>query len=317
MPVFSRLCLRMMPLLCLGIGLSVALPLSAAPLKAGTLLTIKQGLVGYPEGTCSGSYLRFLNDAITCYPIGPGTDGGWVVGKSQKSGGQELGAGAHRNQDGELTSAFTRMGYATLATAPMQGIEGGVASTEGGANRFDDTSCSAAACLGKVEIQALHQAYKGLAIPGGCALSDCAASGGSGVRSWVVKADRSYSLDAVWGNTQVHFEGVIVLPGQTLPVAATLQLRAAPGEVVQWKPQISYRGEEKLRCALISNPSSVYGTFTLQEDCSVGVYIPPNPLFTGRECKHYQVSAGQTFSVPAEICVQIKVQKRGVKRQSI
>jgi hypothetical protein len=306
MPVLSPRCLRLAQLLCLGYGLSLSLALPAEPLKAGTLLTIKQGFVGYPEGTCSGSYLRYLNDAITCYPFGPGTDGGWVVGKSQQSGGQELDASAQCNQDGELTNAFTRMGYATLMTAP-----------EGEVNRFDDTACSAEACLGKVEIQALHQAYKGQVLPGGCAVADCSATGGSGVRSWVVKADRSYILDAVWGNTQVHLEGVIVLPGQPLPVATALQLRAAPGEIVQWKPQISYRGEEKLRCAMVANQAPIYGRFTLQEDCSVGVYIPPNPIFTGRECKQYQVSAGQAFSVPAAVCVQIRAQEPGSKKKRI
>ena len=313
MQAFSSWIARFAQLLCLGCALSVGLSTHAAPLKRGTLLSIKQGMVGYPEGTCFGSYLRYLNDAITCYPIGPGSDGGLVVGKNQQSGGQELGASAHRSQAGELSNAFTRIGFATLATAPMQGADGGEAVTDASANRFDDASCSAAACLRKVEINALHQAYKGQVIPGGCAHADCAATGGSGVKSWVVKADRSYSLDALWGNTQVHLEGVIVLPGQTLPIAAALQVRAAPGEVVQWKPQIIYRGEEKLRCAMVSNRTSIYGRFTLQEDCAVGVYIPPNPVFTGRECKQYQVFDGTNFSEPAEVCVQIKAQERGVK----
>lgn len=317
MQVFLRLTAHFAQLFCLGCVLSVSVSIHAAPLKNGTLLSIKQGMVGYPEGTCFGSYLRYLKDAITCYPIGPGSDGGLVVGKNQQSGGQELGPSAHRSQDGELSSAFTRIGFATLATAPMQGAGGGEATTDASANRFDDASCSGAACLNKVEINALHQAYKAQVIPGGCAHADCAATGGSGVKSWVVKTDRSYSLDALWGDTQLHLEGVIVLPGQTLPIAAALQVRATPGEVVQWKPQISYRGEEKLRCAMLPDRTSIYGRFTLQEDCAVGVYIPPNPLFTGRECKQYQVSAGQSFSEPAEVCVQIKAREPGAKRQSI
>lgn len=313
MQLASTITARLAQLVCLGCLCSVSLALHAAPLIKGTLLSIKQGHIAYPEGTCSGSYLRYLNDAITCYPIGPGIDGGLVVGKNQRSGGQELGASAHRSQDGELSNAFTRIGYATLATAPMRGADGSEATTDASANRFDDVSCSGAACLHTVEINALHLAFKGQVIPGGCAQVDCTETGGSGVKSWVVKADRRYSLDAVWGKTQVHLEGVIVLPGQILPVAAAINLHTVPGALVQWKPQIHYRGEGKLRCAMVSNYASIYGRFTLQEDCAVGVYIPPNPVFTGRECTQYQVFDGIGFSEPAEVCVQIKAQVRSLK----
>lgn len=277
----------------------------ASPLPKGTLLTIKQGQIGYPEGACSGSYVRYLNDAIACYPLGPGTDGGLVVGKDQKSGGQEQGVNGFRRQAGQLTSAFSRMGYASLATEPMQGAKGGKATTAAALNRFDDASCSAAACIGKVEINTLHQAYNGYVIPGGCALDDCTATGGSGVKSWVVKADRSYFLDALFGGIQVHLEGAIILPGNTAPEAQAVNVTTLAGAPVQWKPLVSDADADKLSCELLPGNSGFVGSMSLAPDCSVGVYYPPNTLFTGQQCRQYQASDGKNASTPAQVCVNI------------
>jgi hypothetical protein len=290
---------------------------SAAPLPKGTLLSIKQGAIAYPEGNCSGSYVRYLNDAINCHPLGPGLDGGLVVGKNQKSGGQETIQSGRRGQDGDLSSVFSRFGYATLATAPMQGVLGGNAGTDAALNRFDDVSCSAAACLGKVEINTLHQAFQGQVLPGGCAVADCAATGGSGVKSWVVNPDRSYRLDASWGQTQLHLEGTIVLPGNRPPVAADLEVGATAGQVVHWKPRVSDVDGDKLSCTLLPSRPGFYGTLTIAPDCAIGVYIPPNSLFTGRQCRQYQVSDGKNVSAPAEVCVKILPQQLGGKRQRI
>ena len=52
---------------CLAATIFSAAPMAhGAPLSNGTVLTIKQGGTGYPEGTCTGSYVRFLNNAILC-----------------------------------------------------------------------------------------------------------------------------------------------------------------------------------------------------------------------------------------------------------
>ena len=61
----------------------------------------------------------------------------------------------------------------------------------------------------------------------------------------------------------------------------------------------------------------VYGTMTLAADCSSGVYISPNPLFTGRECRQYQVSDGKNVSTPAEVCIKISPQERRATKQKI
>ena len=301
--------------LALAVALiSAASVASGAPLSKGTLLTIKQGRIGYPEGICFGSYVRNLNDAINCYPIGPGLDGGLVVGKNQISGGQEQGRG---ERDGELSNAFSRLGYATLGTAPMRGAKGGNASTDASLNRFDDISCNAAACLGKVEINTLHQAYDGHVFPGGCASADCAATGGSGVKSWVVNSDRTYQLDATWGLVQVHLEGSIVLPGNTPPEAEAVTVGAVPGMTVLWQPLVYDADGDKLSCALVPGHSGFYGSMTLAADCSSGVYMPPNPLFHGRECRQYQASDGKNVSVPVDICIKISSPKRGVQKRRI
>ena len=274
MQVFSSTTMRSALLFCLALACNAAL---AAPLPKGSLLSIDPGKTGYPEGICVGSYVRYLNDAVNCYPLGPGSDGGLVVGKNQRSGGQELDTSSHfYAQDGELTSAFSRLGYATLTTMPLSGTERAKNQPDASANRFDDASCSAAACLGKVEIRVLHQAFQGQILPGGCAHADCAASGGSGVKSWVVQADRRYRLDAVWGNTQVHLEGTIILPGQTPPSAAAIQLQTTPGVAVQWKPQISYLGEEKLRCVLLPTHYAFFGSMTLAGKQGIRRGIHPN-----------------------------------------
>lgn len=295
---------------CMAAGIFAAAPSAhSAPLSDGTLLTINQGGIGYPEGTCTGSYLRFLNNAILCYPIGPGTDGGLVVGKSQRSGGQEQAPSGNNARPGEMSSAFwVPAAYESLATAPMIGAQGGVATTDASLNRFDDVSCAGAACLGKVEINTMHLAANGQVYPGGCAAKDCSSTGGSGVKTWSVSADRTYVLDIVYGDpavgqTQVHLEGSIVPAGNTPPVASPVTVNTTPGVAVNWTPVVSDANGDALTCALVRLP--YYGKLTLAADCSGGTYTPPNPLFTGQECGAYQASDGKNVSLRAEICARI------------
>jgi len=293
---------------CLTAALFAAAPMAhSAPLSNGTLLTIKQGGVGYPEGTCTGSYVRFLHDAILCYPIGPGTDGGLIIGKSQRSGGQELAPSRSNAQSGEMASAFfVAPVYETLATAPMVGAQGGVATTDASLNRFDDVSCAGPACLGTVEINTMHLAADGRVYPGGCASADCTSTGGSGVKSWTVAADRTYVLDATWNLMQVHLEGSIVPAGNTPPVASPVTVNTTPGVAVNWIPVVSDANGDPLTCSLKSTVGySFFGTLTLAPDCSSGTYTPPNPIFTGQECSSYQVSDGKNVSSPANICIKI------------
>ncbi len=295
---------------CLAATIFSAAPMAhGAPLSNGTVLTIKQGGTGYPEGTCTGSYVRFLNNAILCYPIGPGLDGGLVIGKNQKSGGQEQAPSGSNAKPGEMASAFyVPQVYESLATVPMTGAQGGVATTDASLNRFDDVSCSGAACLGKVEINTMHLAADGKVYPGGCASQDCTSTGGSGVKSWTVAADRTYVLDILYGDPaitqiQVHLEGSIVPAGNTPPIASPVTVNTTPGVAVNWTPVVSDANGDPLTCALVRLP--YYGTLTLAANCSGGTYTPPNPLFTGKECGAYQAYDGKNVSAQAEICANI------------
>jgi hypothetical protein len=278
-----------------------------APLSNGTLLTINQGGVGYPEGTCTGSYLRYLTNSLICYPISAGTDGGLVVGKSQKSGGQELGPSGHQSKPGEMVSAFYLPPvYATLATAPMVGATSGSATTDASLNKFDDTSCSGAACLGTVEINTMHLAVDGKVYAGGCAVADCSSTGGSGVKTWAVRADGTYILESTWGTTLLHLEGSIAQGGNTPPVAADVRVSTTQGVPVNWTPVVSDADGDPLTCSTLPTTGlAFYGTLTVAANCSSGTYTPPNPLFTGTQCAQYQVSDGKNVSLPANICIDI------------
>ena len=89
--------------------------------------------------------------------FGPGTDGGFIVGKAQKSGGQDTGPSATTNTPGELTSAWVFFGnYGTFSTWP------------GGENNwFSNASCSLGSCVGKTELKVFNVAWNGGIIPMG------------------------------------------------------------------------------------------------------------------------------------------------------
>jgi hypothetical protein len=93
--------------------------------------------------------------------------------------------------------------------------------------------------------------------------------------------------------------------GNTPPVASPVSVSTTQGTDVSWTPIVSDADGDLLTCSLLNWPYAYYGTLTLAPDCSGGTYAPPNPLFTGQECRQYQVSDGQNVSAPANICVTI------------
>jgi hypothetical protein len=129
----------------------------AAPLPAGTKLLIQQGVgsdVNTPcyEGSCFG--MEVNPGIVTWIDLGPGTDGGIVVGKSQSSGGQEFDKDSAL--PGELSSAWSFFGVnGTFFTAP----DGDTL------NIFDDASCTGADCIGKTELKVFNIAWNGTIIP--------------------------------------------------------------------------------------------------------------------------------------------------------
>ena len=125
---------------------------NAAPLPNGTILKIAPGnaggglgaLTACTMGSCIGWYIGDPvapgQEPFIWTNILPGTDGGFIIGKSQVSGGQEIVYTS--TATGELTAAAPMWGSgpnpATLYTMPDGGL----------VNVFDDASCAKDDCLG-------------------------------------------------------------------------------------------------------------------------------------------------------------------------
>lgn len=206
-------------------------PLSvlAAPLPDGTKLSIAKGVgsgsnVSCTEGSCFG--MEVAPKFVIWTDIEPGTDGGFVIGRDQTSGGQELGPSSGITTPGSLTKAWLFFGnFGTFFTSP------GAVN-----NVFDDASCVGAACIGKTELKVFNVAWNGSIIPMGgltpCTLPACTPDQIAGIFT----SDYSISADA-WsithsqvvpsgGFTGVKFQAIIK-GSVTLP-AATTRAEAGP-----------------------------------------------------------------------------------------
>ena len=211
----------------------------AAPLPPGTLLTITPstdlaavgGVTPCVTGSCFG---MFLAPGLYYWtPLNPGTDGGLILGKGQKSGGQEtnpLGTG-----NGEIVNVWSYgANWGTFFTFP---------SDTG--NVFDDQSCTGAGCGSNTaprltNLAVWDTAWNKLVIPMGSArgcdkevLTNCTADQVAGifVRSWKIDPPGSdprnyellYSQVAPAGFPNFPYElilrGTVVVP---LPAAVWL-----------------------------------------------------------------------------------------------
>ncbi len=139
------------------------------PLPAGTLLGIDPGFGSGPNipcatGSCFG--MEVSPGFVLWTDYGPGTDGGFVLGKNQLPGGQEI-DGTNPNP-GELSDAwYFFSNYGSFFTSP-----------DGGAlNKFDKAPCAGSGCIGKTELKVLNVAWNSGLIPmgsaAGCALPAC------------------------------------------------------------------------------------------------------------------------------------------------
>lgn len=174
---------------------SLGFSMQAAPLDSRTLLTIEPGIGSQPNlpcltGSCFG--MQVAPGFIVWTDLSPGTDGGIVVGKAQRSGGQEDAPSATNNTPGEMTAAWLFFAnYGTWFSAPG-----------GELNRYDDTSCKGRDCLGKTELKAFWVAWNGglpdiLGSPDiPCLVSSCTPDQaiGSYVRNYTIDGGR-YLLD--------------------------------------------------------------------------------------------------------------------------
>ena len=194
---------------------------NAAPLPNGTILKITPGAGSAVNTPCtSGSCFAWFSpvpNIITWQNLQPGTDGGFIIGKSQASGGQEI--NYLSTFPGELTAAWIwGANYGTLYTQP-----------DGGAvNVFDDTSCTKIACIGKTALNTFNIAWNGGSFPigssVGCTLASCTPDQQAGIfvtnysidlvgKTWSMEYAQLVSSGPFTGvDSHVIFRGTVIIP---------------------------------------------------------------------------------------------------------
>ncbi len=227
---------------------SAWLPALAAPLPAGTVLTIDPGVNNTTSSACvTGSCFSVAIGNTTTtyyYNLQPGSDGGIVIGKNQAAGISPA--------PGEL-AGFMRVG-ATEAPGSMYTTPYIFQPTsDAAANIFDDQSCSSSsACVGKTVLGTWNKSgglSRGNAL--GTAYSECAGYPTlycPGVTQWAitpagapgVDGDRYVleyvrifqdTLDGQFHHTlRFHVEGTIQLP-KAIGVDVAASLTATPNPV--------------------------------------------------------------------------------------
>ena len=263
--------------LCRGILAALisigVLSVQAAPLPSGTLLSITPGNSPGNAICTSGSCfaMEVTPDFFIWTNIAPGTDGGLIVDKSQKSGGQDLGPSASNTTPGELTAAWFFFGnYGTFYTiSPCFGI----CLPGDYDNLFDDSSCSSGACAGKTTLKTWNVAWNGVRVPLGSALG-CQALDTTkcvGVSNWTLTPSpavtgSSYVLDYAWavpdgdpsgfGNVpfSLHLQGAT-----TLPCDVTVSATASASTVLDGQSVIVDASAIATNCTIVSYKWSATG----------------------------------------------------------
>lgn len=89
------------------------------------------------------------------------------------------------------------------------------------------------------------------------------------------------------------------------PVAEPSLVVVLAGEIAHWRPMVSDLDKDPLKCTLLPSKFAFYGAMTLKEDCSEGVYLPPNDRIVGLQCRQFVVSDGTHVTPPIDICIRI------------
>ncbi len=190
-----------------------------ALLQNGSVLRITQGVGSAINTPCSVGSCFSMETApgvLFWTDFGPGTDGGIVVGKSQKSGGQETGPSNTNNTPGELSNAwFFFNAYGTFYTAPDGGTK----------NIYCNTSCTGADCIYKTELKVFNVAWNGNIIPmgseGGCTqwTGNCSPAETEGIYV------KSYTIDPIEGGAWSMNYAQVVPTGSFTGVRFTAIMR--------------------------------------------------------------------------------------------
>jgi hypothetical protein len=287
-----------------------AFAVNAAPLPGGTLLQINQGVGSYsPNGPCSIGSCFGLEAAPgfkVWIDLGPGSDGGLIVGKAQTCGGQETGPSQNKFTSGEMTSAFLFFdSYATLCTAPG-----------GDQNTFDGTACAGAGCLGKTDIKHLYFGWNGelvdLGSSSGCTHFSCTPAQQSGILI------NNYAIDPATGGWILDYSQVIPA-GRFLGSSMRILLRGKMtpnvpptaedfnftiyGTNGAWLVGVSDLNGDPLTCR-IGTPPAV-GSATVETNCAWGSYTSPLG-FVGIDSFTYIANDGQLDSLPGTVTVYVQ-----------
>jgi hypothetical protein len=273
-------------------GMAAAATVSlAAPLPAGTKLTFfgttdAASLVKCSNGSCFG--MLIAPGLYFWTPLFSGTDGGIVIGKPQKSGGQELNYAANAN--GEMTAAWNfAANNGTFSTAPSDA-----------GNVFDDASCTGSGCGSnttprKTDLAVWNMAWNGAVIPLGSSEGcdpllyfNCTTDQQNGifVKSWTIDpVAGTWRLEygQVTKSFFVNFPFELVLRGKTgdvplppintAPVANDIQLEGGSGDILTWIPGATDPdGPGALSCNMYGQ-GPAHGSAVIASDCSSGSYI--------------------------------------------
>ena len=307
-------------LICL-IGVAViSLPVmtaAAAPLPAGTKLGITQGVGSGPNLPCATGSC-FSMDVAPGFSVwtdfGPGTDGGFIVGKAQKCGTQELGPSSADISPSELSNAWNFFGnYGTFCTDPG-----------GEQNIFDNASCTGAACIGKTELKYLYVVWNANKIPlgssTGCVHPNCTPNQTAGIfvntyqinpvtgGAWNIDFKQvvpsGQFLGVRFGMTArgvVTLNNIIVCPGCT---ALPTNIVAVSGQVAIWTPAITNPSNAPITCRIGTPPGG--GAATIASNCSAGTY-KSNPGYVGTDTFTYIFNDGNTDIVVVVTVVVVEL----------
>ncbi len=164
---------------------------SAAPLPAGTTLTITPGVGGNttsvtPPGTGSVWGLDAHGDGNLIWTnMSPGTQGGIIIGTTQSDGGQMTAPSSTNSTPGQIDAA-SRLPFNDYGTTFTYATS--LQPSGATANFFDSASCSGAGCIGVTQLGAWGYSWNNTNSPDGIPF------GGGIVDSWVVSGS-SYTLN--------------------------------------------------------------------------------------------------------------------------
>ena len=287
-----------------------------APLPDGSTLSIEPGVGAGPDtpcvtGSCFG--MELTTDYILWTNIAPGTDGGFVVGKEQASGGQENFPAP--DTSGELTAAWYFFNnWGTFATLPGAGL-----------NLFSDESCTREGCQGVTELESFFALWNGTTVPlgsqDGCVNANCTTDHLANIftQNYAINLDANgvgpYELR--WSNVvpSGSFTGVvfsIILRGEAIKGEVTGNLPPSAGnvtvndvysgDIAGWTPIVSDANNDTLSCTIVSPPSN--GDAVISSDCSSGEYAS-TAGFVGTDSFTYIANDGTADSVPATVTINV------------